>query len=127
VGEAYLLAGRSEEAVRLARRALELCREHNERGHQAWTLRLLGDIASHPDSPDTETAEGHYCEAMAVAAALGMRPLAAHCHLGLAKHYRRTGKGDQAREHLTTAAKMYRKMDMAFWLEQAEAEMSVVL
>jgi hypothetical protein len=52
-----------------------------------------------------------------------MRPLVAHCHLGLGKLYRRTGKREQATEHLTTAATMYRDMDMRFWLEQAEAEL----
>jgi lipopolysaccharide biosynthesis regulator YciM len=51
-----------------------------------------------------------------------MRPLVAHCHLGLGKLYRRTGKIDQAGEHLTTAVGMYREMDMRFWLEQAEQE-----
>ena len=52
-----------------------------------------------------------------------MRPLIAHCHLGLGKLYRRTGKPEQAQEHLRTATAMYREMDMRFWLEQAEAEM----
>ena len=41
-----------------------------------------------------------------------MRPLVAHCHLGLGKLYRRTGKREQAQEHLTTATTMYREMDM---------------
>ena len=50
-----------------------------------------------------------------------MRPLVAHCHLGLGKLYRRTGQREQAREHLTTATTMYREMDMRFWLEQAES------
>ena len=54
-----------------------------------------------------------------------MRPLVAHCHLGLGKLYRRTGKREQAREHLTTATTMYREMDMPFWLEQAEEERTV--
>ena len=52
-----------------------------------------------------------------------MRPLVAHCHLGLGRLYRRTGDSEQAREHLTTATTMYREMDMRFWLEQAEAEL----
>jgi hypothetical protein len=52
-----------------------------------------------------------------------MRPLVAHCHLGLGKLYRRIGKRDEAREHLTTARTMYREMGMPFWLEQAEAEL----
>jgi len=52
-----------------------------------------------------------------------MRPLVAHCHLGLGKLYRHTGKRQEAQEHLTTATTMYREMDMGFWLKQAEAEM----
>ena len=52
-----------------------------------------------------------------------MRPLVAHCHLGLGKLYRRTGQLEEAREHLTTATTMYREMDMRFWLEQAEQEL----
>ena len=47
--------------------------------------------------------------------------LVAHCHMGLGKLCRRTGKQDQAREHLTAAATMYRDMDMRYWLEQVEA------
>ena len=60
---------------------------------------------------------------MALAAELGMRPLVAHCHLGLGKLYRRTGKRQQAQEYLSTARTMYREMDMGFWLAQAEAEL----
>jgi hypothetical protein len=52
-----------------------------------------------------------------------MRPLVAHCHLGLGKLYRRTGNREQAQEHLTTATTMYREMDMRFWLEQADGEL----
>ena len=49
-----------------------------------------------------------------------MRPRIAHCHLGLGTLYRRTGKRQEAQEHLTTATTMYREMDMRFWLAQAE-------
>jgi hypothetical protein len=54
--------------------------------------------------------------------AFGMRPLIAHCHLGLGQLYRRTSKRERARERFTTATTLYREMDMRFWLEQAEAE-----
>ena len=53
-----------------------------------------------------------------------MRPLVAHCHLGLGKLDRRTGKRQQAQEHLTTAATMYREMDMGFWLRPGETHLS---
>jgi hypothetical protein len=52
---------------------------------------------------------------------MGMRPLVAHCHFGLGKLCRRLGRQPEAREHLTTAAAMYREMDMESWFEQAAA------
>ena len=61
---------------------------------------------------------------LALAEPRGMRPLIAHCHLGLGKLYRRTGQREQAQEHLTTATTMYREMDMRFWLEKAEAQVN---
>ena len=65
-------------------------------------LRLLGDIASCTVPPDLESAEGHYNQALARADELGMRPLAAHCHLGLGKFvppHRSSGKGRRAPDH----------------------------
>ena len=123
LAEAYLLAGRREDASPLAKRALTLSREHKERPHEAWTLRLLAEIAAHPDRPDVETAQDHYQAALALATELGMRPLIVHCHFGLGQLYRRTGRRHQAHEHVTTALAMYREMDMRFWLGRAEAEM----
>jgi hypothetical protein len=58
-----------------------------------------------------------------VTAALArMRPLVAHCHLGLGKLCQRTGQRPEAQVHLTIAMTMYREMDMRFWLEKAEAD-----
>ncbi len=121
LGQGYLLVGRLEDAMRLAENALELTRERKERGFEARALWLLGEITSHQDPREVEKAEAHYREAIALADELGMRPLVAHCHLGLGKLYRRTGKPDQAREHLDTAMTLYREMDMGFWLEEAQA------
>ena len=58
-----------------------------------------------------------------LATELSMRPELAHCHLGFGKLYRRPGDAAKAKEHLTTATRMYRDMHMTFWLEQAEAEL----
>jgi tetratricopeptide (TPR) repeat protein len=124
--EAHLVGERVEEALRLAEQALATARRQEERGNEAWALRLLGEIASYPGSlPGAEMAEGHYAQALTLADELGMRPLVAHCHLGFGRLYRRTGDSAQAHEHLTAAAAMYRDMGMNFWLELIEAEMRV--
>jgi tetratricopeptide (TPR) repeat protein len=125
VGDAYLLIGRIEEADDVARRALDLGRRQVGRGSEAWALRLLGEIASKRDPSDVGGAQSHYRQALTLATELGMRPLIAHCHLGLGKLYRRTSEHGQAREHLTNATAMYREMDMTYWLEQA-AEMAAL-
>ena len=85
--------------------------------------RLLGEAATRRNPSDVQEAEAHYRGAIGLAHELGMRPLVAHCHLGLGKLYRRTGKSEPSQEHLTAATTMYREMDMRFWLEQAEAEL----
>jgi class 3 adenylate cyclase/tetratricopeptide (TPR) repeat protein len=124
LGEAYLLANRPKDALSLAERGLALAGERGHRGSEAWSRRLLGEIASGPDGLAVATAEVHYASAIGLASELGMRPLVAHCHLGLGKLYRRTGKRQEAQEHLTTATTMYREMGMTYWLEKAEAEMN---
>ena len=122
LSEGYLLAKRTDDAIRLATQALDFARDHKRRGNEAWDLRALGEIASHRDPVDAEKAEASYRQAVALAEELGMRPLAAHCHLGLGRLYGRTGKRQEAQPHLTTAATMYREMDMRSWLEKAEDE-----
>jgi tetratricopeptide (TPR) repeat protein len=117
LGCAYLLLGRLEEARRLGDRAVESSRRHP--GFAAYALHLLGDIATHPDRFDAETGETYYRQALALAEPRGMRPLVAHCHLGLGELYRRTAKPQQALDHLSTATSMYRDMSMTYWLERA--------
>jgi hypothetical protein len=55
-----------------------------------------------------------------------MRPLTAHCHLGLGTLYAKVGRQEEARAELSTAIDLYRAMDMTFWLPQAEAALAQV-
>ena len=126
LGEAQVRAGRLEEAQALAERALALAREHQERGNEAYALRLLGEIAAQRDPPERELAAAHYQQALALAEELGMRPLQAHCHRGLGTLYAATGQREQARTALSTAIALYRDMDMTFWLPQTEAALAQV-
>ena len=121
LSEGYLLAGRPEEASDLAQQALDLARSHKEQGHEAYALRLFGEIAARCDPLQVEQAEAHYRQALALADELGMRPLQAHCHRGLGMLYAATGQREQARTALSTAINLYRAMEMTFWLPEAEA------
>jgi tetratricopeptide (TPR) repeat protein len=124
LGEAYLLADQVEDACACADRAVILAHERGERGHEAWILRLLGEIAVRRNPPESDQAETHYRHALTLAEELGMRPLQAHCHLGLGTLYARIGRGAQARAELTAAIDLYRAMDMMFWLPQAQAALA---
>ncbi len=123
LGEGYLLAGRLDEAHERAHEALEFSRRQAERANEAWALRVLGAIAVRRDPLDLEIAAEYYRQALVRAGELGMRPLVAHCHAGLGRLYRHTGKRDDAVQHLGTATAMFREMDMRFWLAQVEREL----
>jgi tetratricopeptide (TPR) repeat protein len=119
-GMTCLSAGRVDEATNHAKEALALTRRLGARGYEADALCLSGDVAS---TGGAEVAESYYRQALALAEPRGMRPLAARCHLGLGKFYRRMDTGEQALEHLNLATTMYSEMGMTYWLERAEAEL----
>jgi tetratricopeptide (TPR) repeat protein len=123
LADVYLRDGRCADAMDAINRSLELSRTHGQHDQQVEALVVRGAIASAGDRPDVEQAHDSIRQALALAEGLKMPPLVAHCHLGLGKLYRRTGKRDQSHEHLATATTMYREMDMQFYLEQAEAVM----
>jgi hypothetical protein len=91
LAEGYLLADRASEAAEVAAWILASTRECGDRGHEAYAQRMLGNIAANEETADFEAAETHYLDAQRLAMDLGMRPLAAHCHLGRVKLYRRMG------------------------------------
>jgi class 3 adenylate cyclase/tetratricopeptide (TPR) repeat protein len=121
LGEAQVRAGCLEEAQALAERVLVLAREHKERSHQAYVLRLLGEIAAHREPPERHQAKDYYQQALALGDELGMRPLQGHCHLGLGTLYAKFGRPEEARTELAAAIDLYRAMEMTFWLARAAA------
>ncbi len=121
LGEAQMVSGRLAEAHAHAERALALASKHQKRGHQAYALRLLGEIAAQREPPEVAPAEDYFRQALALAKELGMHPLQAHCYLGLGTLYAKIGRPDHARAELSAAIELYRAMEMTFWLVQAEA------
>jgi hypothetical protein len=85
---------------------------------------MLADVHAVVGASHLEQAEGHYRDALSLADQVGMRPLQAHCRLGLGKLYRRISRLDAAQAELATAAEMLREMGMTLWLPEAEAELA---
>jgi tetratricopeptide (TPR) repeat protein len=126
LGEAYLRAGRRDEGSTQAQRALKFSRTHQERGHEAYALWLLGEVTAQRASPEATQAAVHYQQALTLAEKLGMRPLQAHCHRGLGTLSAQLGQWEPARTALSTAIEMYQAMAMTFWLPQTEATLEQV-
>jgi hypothetical protein len=91
------------------------------RGFEAEALRLAGEVAL---AAGREDARGHYHEALALGDELGLRPIVAHCHLGLGRLALRAGRPDEARTELTAAVALLRDLGMAHWLPAAEADLA---
>jgi class 3 adenylate cyclase/tetratricopeptide (TPR) repeat protein len=123
-GEAYLRAGQVDAAHTQAEFALGISTTRHARGDEAFAFRLLGEITASGEPVESGTAEAHYRKSLTLAEELGMRPLAARCHLGLGKLFRRTGRTEEARTELMTALAMIREMEMTFWLPEAEKELA---
>ena len=122
IAGAYLAAGLPEEAEAEASRGLALALLDDARAYHVPLGRLRAEsFALQGKEPPREEALLDWGRRIDLATELSMRPELAHCHVGLGNLYRRTGDGAKAREHLTSAATLYRKMDMGFWLEKAEA------
>jgi class 3 adenylate cyclase/tetratricopeptide (TPR) repeat protein len=127
LSEVCRLTGHGEEAWQHARQALDLARQHKERGNEALALYQLGVVQAHANPSDVVQAEAYYRQALTLAEELGMRPLQAHCHHGLGRLYGQTGRGAQARAALATAIDLYRDMEMTFWLPETEAALARVV
>jgi tetratricopeptide (TPR) repeat protein len=121
LGYALLLVGRIEGARRFGTCALEFATRYAAPGAEAMARRLLGEVALHEaTSPADDCAEGQLQQALALAETLALRPLAAHCRVGLARVYQHRGKHHDACEHLASAVGLYREMEMPFWAGRAQ-------
>jgi len=119
MAEAYLATGRADEALPLAELFLEITGMMKARGAQAWAQHLVGDVASRMGPEAFVRSEGALQTALVSAQGLGMRPLAARCHLALGELYRRIGKREEAVAHMGLATEICSEADMPCWLERA--------
>jgi class 3 adenylate cyclase/tetratricopeptide (TPR) repeat protein len=122
LADAQLHEGRWADAMDTIARSLEFSGAHGQQAQKAEALVVRGAIIGARSTSVPDQARSGLHEALAIATELEMRPLVAHCHLGLGKLCQRADSRQEAQEHFTTATTMYREMGMTYWLEHAEAE-----
>ena len=108
----YLLVGQLHDAERIVERVLD----PPTTAAEAYASYLRAEIAAHPERLLLDRSEQCYRRAITLADDLGMRPLIAICHIGLARLLERTTRSDEAREQLGIATVMCRELDMEPWL-----------
>jgi hypothetical protein len=119
-GMTSLSAGRIDEAASHAREALASAAGWG-RGEARPTPSASLVTSRRPAAPRSlKVTTARRCHSPVSSACARSSPTATSAS---AKLYQSTGKREQATKHLSTAATIYREMDMWFWLEQAEAEM----
>jgi hypothetical protein len=126
LGEGCLLAGRRKEAEAAATRALEAAKQSGGHADEAWTMRLLADIAASHPKADVKRAGALYGAALSCAAALGMEPLLARCRLGLGQLHAQAGDRVRARAELEVAVEITGRLDLGLWHRQAQTALSAV-
>jgi len=122
----YLLVGKLEEANSVANQVLDSSLTQGYRGHAARSLYVLAESLLHGDVSAMVKAEDHYDRAIKLANELRMRPLLAHCYVGLGKLYRHTRDYEKAKTQLANGVAMMREMEMGLWLENAEVELKTL-
>ncbi|MCH9672762.1 MAG: hypothetical protein K0U93_15100, partial [Gammaproteobacteria bacterium] len=115
LGEAYALAGHFELAQHYAMQAHERSQVNNEHGIHAWSLRLLGDIASQRDSEAADLAESYYLQSLEQAARHNIQPLQALVYQSLTHLYETVEQSSRAQDARAKATELFRVLGMPDW------------
>jgi tetratricopeptide (TPR) repeat protein len=118
LARARIEAGQIDEAARNVSEALQLTRDWGNKQSEAGAHHLLGEVARLRNEHDHDTIERHFLDALTLAEALEMRPLAARCHLRLAWLYESRGGSERVR-HADAATALLAQMGNPRSLEAA--------
>jgi ATP/maltotriose-dependent transcriptional regulator MalT len=126
LAEACRLKGETKKALQTAEEALSIFRQNGERGFAAWALYYLAKVQSDGGPEQVQQSSQSYRQAKEQAEELRMKPLLAHCQMGLGEAHVKKGLSEEARSEIVAAIELYRSMDMAFWLPKAESALAKV-
>jgi tetratricopeptide (TPR) repeat protein len=126
LGMGMLEVGNLSGAREVGTYALNLAKKMGMRGMETDSLRVLGGTYGGSEGADVEEAKKHLVSAMAMAEELRMPAEKANCQFDLAKIQAQAGSVNKARQNIEAAIKLYRDLDMPFWLNRAETMLAKV-
>jgi tetratricopeptide (TPR) repeat protein len=121
-GEAYLSAGRLEEARAYSGRGEALARRNSEQAHLAAALKLSGDVMAAEDGHAHDAVLETYREAIALAEPRGMRPLLARIQFSLGAFLAGRDFQSEAARHFGVAAELCRELGINVPSSPADGE-----
>ncbi len=108
-------------ALKIAERGLEYSITYKGQGHQAWLLRVLGEVHWRMGEQHYAKADGYFRQSLDLASIPEMRPLLARCQIGIATLCEKTGKRSEAEAALSAAQTLCQDMGMTYWLDEIAA------
>jgi class 3 adenylate cyclase/tetratricopeptide (TPR) repeat protein len=116
LAEASLLAGDAEKALSGVTEALRQTEKYHERGEEAYARWLQATILS-VSGEDFAVASNAFKDAAGLAAELGLKPLLAHCYLGLGDLDARCGGTRTRSDHRERGFMLLETLHMRQWID----------
>jgi class 3 adenylate cyclase/tetratricopeptide (TPR) repeat protein len=120
LAEAGLSRGDVAEAGRQCQEAIAVARGQSDRWCEAWARRVLAETFFSESPPNLDAAEHEILEAIRVQREVGALPDLARSVLTYGRILKVRGQGEQAREAVTDAMRMFKEMGMTWDLARAE-------
>jgi hypothetical protein len=116
LAEASLLTGDAEKALSHVTESLRQTEKYRERGEEAYARWLRATILS-VSGEDFEAASNAFQDAAGLAAELGLKPLLAHCYLGLGDLDARCGGTRTPGGHRERGLMLLETLRMRQWID----------
>jgi hypothetical protein len=120
------VAGRLEDARRVAADAARTAAERHEAGYEANAFWVCGLIELQSGGGARESARRYLSDALSIALERGLRPLEAKVLLALGRLERNARMHEPAAQHLATARSLARGLSMSYWAARIDEELQLL-
>ena len=103
-----------------AENALNLSQKNHEIWLEGISWTILGKILGKKEPPEIDRAEEHILKGIKILEELKVKPYFSRGYFFLGELHADAGQKERARENLIKAEKMFREMEMDYWLTRTQ-------